>query len=68
MSWSDLYTATETQGIGSLFSSMTFPVIENDMLLGMISLGDVAVHGNNYKEEISEALTEISSPTRPTNI
>ena len=44
------------------------PVIENDMLLGMISLGDVAVHGNNYKEEISGALTEISSPARPTNI
>lgn len=44
------------------------PVIENDMLLGMISLGDVAVHGNDYKVEISEALTEISSPARPTNI
>lgn len=44
------------------------PVIENDMLLGMISLGDVAVHGSNFKEEISSALTEISTPARPTNI
>ena len=44
------------------------PVIENDMLLGIISIGDVAVHANDYKEEISEALTEISSPARPTNI
>lgn len=44
------------------------PVIENDMLLGMVSLGDVAVHGSEWKEEISEALTEISTPARPTNI
>lgn len=44
------------------------PVIENDMLLGMISLGDVAVHASDFKEEISAALTEISSPARPTNI
>lgn len=44
------------------------PVIENNMLLGMVSLGDFAVHGNEFKEEISQALAEISNPARPTNI
>ncbi len=43
------------------------PVIENEFLLGMVSLGDIAV-SNGYKEEISEALTEISKPAKVENI
>lgn len=43
------------------------PVIENDCLLGMISIGDIAV-SNDFKQEISEAITEISRPARVENI
>lgn len=41
------------------------PVIENDNLLGMVSLGDVAVYANHTDTEVGEALTEISKPARP---
>lgn len=44
------------------------PVMENGKILGMISLGDVAVSANSQKAEISEALTEISMPNGPVNI
>ena len=43
------------------------PVIEEEKLVGMLSLGDIAVH-SNYDEEISEAITEISLPAEPENI
>lgn len=40
------------------------PVIDNGRLVGMLSLGDVAVDGN--KDRVSgEALSDISSPSQP---
>lgn len=44
------------------------PVMENGKILGMISLGDLAVCANQHKTEISEALAEISTPNHPINI
>lgn len=44
------------------------PVLENGKILGMISLGDLAVTAQDKKAEISEALTEISMPKGPENI
>ena len=44
------------------------PVMDNGKILGMISLGDLAVSVKQDKLEISEALTEISQPNRPENI
>ena len=44
------------------------PVMESGKILGMISLGDLAVSAYKEKEEISEALTEISMPNGPKNI
>ncbi len=44
------------------------PVIENEVLLGMLSLGDVAVYSEKNDVEISDALTEISKPAKPQNI
>ena len=44
------------------------PVLENGKILGMVSLGDLAVSAYNQKTEISEALTEISMPNGPVNI
>lgn len=44
------------------------PVMENGKILGMISLGDLAVTAHDHTTEISEALTEISIPNKPENI
>ncbi len=43
------------------------PVIENDVLQGMISIGDIAT-SRDFKMEVSEAITEISEPSRAENI
>ncbi len=42
------------------------PVIENQKLVGMVSLGDIATTGKTNMEA-SEALTEISKPSKPLN-
>lgn len=44
------------------------PVIDNDILVGIISLGDFAVYDEKARLEVSEALTEISRPARAENI
>lgn len=43
------------------------PVIENERLMGMISIGDIAVT-NDFSMEISEAISEISTPAKVENI
>jgi CBS domain-containing protein len=40
------------------------PVVENNMIVGMIALGDVAVD-NRFDTEASSALSEISKPANP---
>ncbi|NLM75971.1 MAG: CBS domain-containing protein [Clostridiaceae bacterium] len=40
------------------------PVVENNQLVGMVSLGDIAVD-NKFNFEASEALAEISRPAKP---
>ncbi|NLY44216.1 MAG: CBS domain-containing protein [Clostridiaceae bacterium] len=40
------------------------PVVENNTLVGMVALGDLAVNPA-FDMEASEALSEISSPSRP---
>lgn len=43
------------------------PVIENNCLVGIISLGDIAVH-TNLNMEVGEALIEISRPSKVENV
>ena len=43
------------------------PVIEEEKLVGMLSIGDIAVH-SDYNMEMSEAITEISAPAKVENI
>ena len=43
------------------------PVIEEEKLVGMLSIGDIAVH-SDYNVEMSEAISEISAPARVKNI
>lgn len=40
------------------------PIVENNNLVGMLALGDIAVNTNS-DTEASEALSEISEPTKP---
>ena len=43
------------------------PVIENDRIMGMISFGDVAA-SNDFRAQIGDTISEISSPARPKNL
>ncbi len=43
------------------------PVVENNFIIGMVSLGDVATEPR-YDEEASDALSEISKPSKPQNM
>ena len=40
------------------------PVVENNRLVGMVALGDLAT-GNIYQHEAQETLADISEPTEP---
>jgi CBS domain-containing protein len=40
------------------------PVVENNMLVGIVALGDLATN-NRFDTEASKALTEISFPSKP---
>ncbi|MCX7921377.1 MAG: CBS domain-containing protein [Clostridia bacterium] len=40
------------------------PVVENNLLVGMVAIGDLATD-NRFDTEASEALTEISKPAKP---
>lgn len=44
------------------------PVIDDDVLIGMLSLGDLAVYAQKADYEISDTLSEISVPLRAENI
>lgn len=41
------------------------PVVQNGKIVGMVSIGDLAVR-NIYENEAGEALSNISTPSRPT--
>ena len=43
------------------------PVVQNDRLVGMVAIGDLAT-SRHFNDEAGEALGEISSPSRPMNI
>lgn len=42
------------------------PIVEEDKLIGMVSLGDLAVN-NQSSDEAGQALEEISNPAEPKN-
>lgn len=59
----------DVQSISQMMASRQIrrvPVIENQKLIGMVSLGDIATTGMTNMEA-SEALTEISKPSKPLN-
>jgi predicted transcriptional regulator len=60
----DINTATKLMAEQQI---RRLPVVENDKLVGMVSLGDLATN-MNWNTEISEALSEISTPSKPENL
>jgi len=59
----------DVQSITRLMASRQIrrvPVVENQQLIGMVSLGDIATTGRTeLTMEASEALSEISKPSKP---
>lgn len=69
---SQVMTASPEEDVNSVSKKMStqqirrVPVVENQQLVGMVSLGDIATTGLTNMEA-SEALTEISKPSKPLN-
>ncbi|NLY17463.1 MAG: CBS domain-containing protein [Clostridiaceae bacterium] len=65
-------TATPDEDVQSISKKMStqqvrrLPVVENQKLVGMVSLGDLATTGMTNMDA-SEALAEISKPSKPLN-
>lgn len=58
---------TEISEVSSIMSGKQIrriPVVENNKLVGILALGDIAT-SPRYDTEASSALTEISKPSRP---
>ena len=57
---------TDVDDLGFIMSQKhvrRFPVVDNNNLVGIVALGDLAVD-NRFDTEASEALTEISKPEK----
>ncbi|HZK27898.1 MAG TPA: CBS domain-containing protein [Thermoclostridium sp.] len=69
---SQVTTVTPEEDVKSISEIMSkrqvrrLPVVENQKLVGMVSLGDIATTGKSNMEA-SEALCEISKPSKPFN-
>ena len=55
---------SEVSGLMAKNQIRRVPVVENNMIVGMLSLGDIATNPR-FEMEASDALTEISRPSRP---
>ena len=68
-----LYTVKPEADLSSALALMKkqqirrLPVMEDNKLVGMLSIGDIAVR-SDYNMEMSEAISEISMLDRPENI
>ena len=68
-----LYTVKPEADLSSALALMKkqqirrLPVLEDNKLGGMLSIGDIAVR-SDYNMEMSEAISEISMPDKPENI
>lgn len=68
-----LYTVKPEADLSSALALMKkqqirrLPVMEDNKLVGMLSIGDIAVR-SDYNMEMSEAISEISMPDKPENV
>lgn len=57
----------EATNIMSAHQIRRIPVVQNEKLIGMLSLGDISVN-QDYDYEVSKALCDISMPSGPKNM
>jgi len=57
----------EATNIMSAHQIRRIPVVQDDRLIGMLSLGDISVN-QDYDYEVSKALCDISMPSGPQNM
>ncbi|HEX3045675.1 MAG TPA: CBS domain-containing protein [Bacillota bacterium] len=57
----------QAAGIMAVKQIRRLPVVEEQKLVGMVSLGDLATKGK-YDVELSTTLSEISEPSQPENL
>jgi len=66
----DIYTVSPERDADEITDIMSsrqirrLPVVENNMLIGMVALGDMAT-SQSFSMEASEALSYISRPSKP---
>lgn len=61
---------TEVKDLGQIMASKQvrrIPVVDNNSLVGMVAMGDLAVNGL-YDAEVAKSLAEISIPAKPSNM
>lgn len=59
--------AEDAVGLMAEHQIRRLPIVQNDRLVGMISIGDLATR-YRFTVEAGQALSEISEPSRPVNI
>ena len=70
---SDVKTVTKDMDIDDVTNIMSIsqirrlPVVENNKVVGMVSIGDIATINNKLYNKAGETLADISSPSNPTN-
>ncbi|MDW7685052.1 MAG: CBS domain-containing protein [Bacillota bacterium] len=69
----DIKVATSNMDVHEVANLMAqyqirrLPVVENNQLVGMVAIGDLAEE-NIYKNEAGDALSNISTPSKPDNL
>lgn len=71
---SDVKTATKDMDVEDATNIMSvsqirrLPVVENNKVVGMVSIGDIATINNKLYNKAGETLADISTPSNPTNV
>jgi CBS domain-containing protein len=70
---SEIHSVTQDMSLSQVAEIMSqyqvrrVPVVEENRLVGIVSLGDLATHGK-YDVEVARTLGEVSSPSKPRDI
>ena len=71
---SDVKTVTKDMDVKDATDIMSasqirrLPVVENNKVVGMVSIGDIATINSRMYREAGETLADVSAPSNPTNI
>ena len=71
---SDVKMATPDMDVGAATDIMAkaqirrLPVVDDNKLVGMVSIGDIATINGKFNTEAAETLSEISTPSNPQNM